>query len=61
MYEYAHYFAVFAAFTVLCAIVIAWSLAAKQLDFFGNARIALLLAAGVFLEFFVLALSRRRV
>ncbi len=61
MNEYAHYFAVFAAFAVLCAIMVAWSLTAKQLDFIGNVRMGALLAMGVFLEFFVLAMGRRRV
>lgn len=60
MGEYAHYFTIFMAFSVLCAIIMVWSLAARQLDFIGDIRIALLLAAGVFLEIYVLALGRWR-
>jgi NADH:ubiquinone oxidoreductase subunit 3 (subunit A) len=61
MGEYAHYLVIFIAFAVLCAIIIVWSLASKWLDFVGNIRIGLLLAAGALLEIYVLALSRRKV
>lgn len=60
MIEYSRYFLIFIAFSVLCAIMIVWSLASGQLDFTANSRIALLLAAGVFLEFYVLAMGRWR-